>query len=115
LTSIANEQGDFIPGANVLKELDEELDRLLEGWQQTLLDNLEDPMIQANLDLLKVSARELIKKFVASKKLADPVTPNFVSAVQEALSGLEKIAVSGEVIKAALLQGGSVYAFDAVD
>jgi hypothetical protein len=111
----ANEQGDFIPGANVLKELDEELDRLLEGWQQTLLDNLEDPMIQANLDLLKVSARELIKKFVASKKLADPVTPNFVSAVQEALSGLEKIAVSGEVIKAALLQGGSVYAFDAVD
>ena len=103
----ANEQGDFIPGANVLKQLDEELDRLLEGWQQTLLDNLEDPMIQANLDLLKASARELIKKFVASKKLADPVTPNFVSAVQEALSGLEKIAVSGEVIKAALLQGGS--------
>ena len=103
----ANEQGDFIPGANVLKQLDEELDRLLESWQQTLLDNLEDPMIQANLDLLKASARELIKKFVASKKLADPVTPNFVSAVQEALSGLEKIAVSGEVIKAALLQGGS--------
>jgi hypothetical protein len=103
----ANEQGDFIPGANVLKQLDEELDRLLEGWQQTLLDNLDDPMIQANLDLLKASARELIKKFVASKKLADPVTPNFVSAVQEALSGLEKIAVSGEVIKAALLQGGS--------
>jgi len=72
-----------------------------------LLDNLEDPMIQANLDLLKASARELIKKFVASKKLPDPVTPNYVSAVQEALSGLEKIAVSGEVIKAALLQGGS--------
>jgi hypothetical protein len=76
----------------VLKQLDEELDRLLDGWQQTLLDNLDDPIIQANLDLLKASARELIKKFVASKKLADPVTPDFVSAVQEALSGLEKIA-----------------------
>jgi succinate dehydrogenase flavin-adding protein (antitoxin of CptAB toxin-antitoxin module) len=78
----------------VLKQLDEELDKLLDGWQQTLLDNLDDPIIQANLDLLKASARELIKKFVASKKLADPVTPDFVSAVQEALSGLEKIGVS---------------------
>jgi hypothetical protein len=74
---------------------------LLDGWQQTLLDNLDDPIIQANLDLLKASARELIKKFVASKKLADPVTPDFVSAVQEALSGLEKIGVSGDDIKKA--------------
>jgi len=103
----ANEQGEFLPAANVLKQLDEELDRLLEGWQQTLLDNLDDPIIQANLDLLKASARELIKKFVTAKKLADPVTPNFVSAVQEALSGLEKIGVSGEDIKTALLLGGS--------
>ena len=103
----ANEQGDFLPAANVLKQLDEELDRLLDGWQQTLLDNLGDPIIQANLDLLKATARELIKKFVASKKLADPVTPDFVNAVQEALSGLEKIGVSGDDIKKALLQGGS--------
>jgi len=103
----ANEQGDLLPAANVLKQLDEELDRLLDGWQQTLLDNLDDPIIQANFDLLKASARELIKSFVAAKKLPDPVTPDFVSAVQEALSGLEKIAVSSNDIKNALLQGGS--------
>ena len=103
----ANEQGDLLPAANVLKQLDDELDRLLDGWQQTLLDNLDDPIIQANFDLLKASARELIKKFVASKKLADPVPPDFVSAVQEALSGLEKIGVTSEDIKNALLQGGS--------
>jgi len=103
----ANEQGDFLPAVNVLKQLDDELDRLLDGWQQTLLDNLDDPTVQANLDLLKASARELIKKFVASKKLADPITPDFVSAVQEALSGLEKIDLSGDDIRSALLQGGS--------
>ena len=103
----ANEQGDFLPAANVLKQLDDELDRLLDGWQQTLLDNLDDPIIQGNFDLLKSSARELIKKFVASKKLPDPVPPDFVSAVQEALSGLEKIGVTSEDIKKALLQGGS--------
>ena len=103
----ANEQGEFLPAANVLKHMDGELDRLLEGWQQTLLDNLDDPTIQVNLDLLKASARELIKKFVASKKLVDPVSTDFVSAVQEALSGLEKVRVNSDDIKAALLRGGS--------
>jgi hypothetical protein len=103
----ANEQGDFLPAANLLRQLDDELDRLLDGWQQTLLDNLDDPIIQGNFDLLKASARELIKKFVASKKLTDPVPPDFVSAVQEALSDLEKIGVTSEDIKKALLQGGS--------
>jgi hypothetical protein len=33
------------------------------------------------------------------------VPPDFVSAIQEALSGLEKISVSSEDIKKALLQG----------
>jgi hypothetical protein len=103
----ANEQGDLLPAANALKQLDDELDRLLGGWQQTLLDNLDDPIIQANLELLKAAARALIQAFVASKTLPEPVTPDFVSAVQEALSGLEKISVTGEDIKKALLQGGS--------
>jgi len=103
----SNEQGEFLPSANVLRQMGEELDRLHCGWQQTLQDNLDDPIVQANLDLLKPSARELIKKFVTSKKLTDPVTPNFISAVQEALSGLEKIGISGDDIKHALLQGGT--------
>ena len=103
----ANEQGDLLPAANVLKALDDELDRLLQGWQQTLLDNLEDPIIQGNFELLKASQRELIKRFLASKDLPDPVTPEFVAAVQEALSGLEKIVVTSDDIKKALLAGGS--------
>ena len=37
----------------------------------------------------------------------NPWLADFVSAVQEALSGLEKIGVSGDDIKKALLQGGS--------
>ena len=103
----ANEQDDLLPTANVLKQLDEELDRLLAGWQQTLLDNLDDPIIQANFDLLKPHAHELIKKFIASEELPNPVTPDFVSAIQEALSGLEKINITGDDIKNALLLGGS--------
>lgn len=103
----ASEQGSLLPAANVLSQLDEELDRLLAGWQQTLLDNLDDPVIQSNLDLLKPEARVLIQEFVASQQLPSPVSPDFVAAVQEALSGLEKIAVSGEDVRQALLVGGS--------
>jgi hypothetical protein len=103
----ANEQLQFGMSANALGQLDEELDALLISWQQTLLDNLDDPTIQANLDLLKAGARQLIGDFIASRTLADPVTPAFVSAVQEALSGLEKITVSSTDIRQALLSGGS--------
>ncbi|MBU1223667.1 MAG: ATP-binding protein [Gammaproteobacteria bacterium] len=103
----ANESLPFGVAANALTQLDDELDRLLAGWQQTLLDNLDDPIIQANLDLLKAAARTLIQSFMASKTLPDPVTPDFVSAVQEALSGLEKIAITSDDIKNALLHGGS--------
>jgi len=103
----ANEQGDLLPAANVLKAMDDELDRLVQGWQQTLLDNLSDPIIQANFELLKAAQRDLIKGFLASKALPDPVTPEFVAAMQEALSGLEKIVVTGDDIKKALLTGGS--------
>jgi hypothetical protein len=103
----ANEQGDLPPAANVLKAMDDELDRLIQAWQQTLLDNLSDPIIHANFELLKPKQQDLIKGFLASKALPDPVTPEFVAAVQEALSGLEKIVVTGDDIKIALLTGGS--------
>ncbi|CUX79829.1 DUF6079 family protein [Roseibaca calidilacus] len=103
----ANEQGDMLPAANVLKQLDDELDQLLDGWVQTLLDNLEDPIIQSNFELLKEGSRKIVTGFVDTKSLPDPVTPEFINAVQEALSGLDKVVVSGGDIRQALLQGGS--------
>jgi hypothetical protein len=103
----ASEQGELLPATNVLKQLDDELDRLLEGWVQTLVDNLEDPIIQSNFELLKNSSRKIVSGFAQSRTLPEIVTPEFISAVQEALSALEKISVTGEDIRQALLQGGS--------
>ena len=102
-----NEQATLLPAASALKELDEELDSLLDGWKQALLNDLSDPFTEANFELLRPAARKLIKDFLASRTLPDPVTPEFVSAVQEALAGLEKVLVAAEEIKTALLQGGS--------
>lgn len=103
----ANEQGDMLPAASLLKQLDDELDRLLESWVQTLVDNLEDPIIQSNFELLKDSTRKIVTGFAETKTLPEFVTPEFIAAVQEALSALEKIIVKSEDVKKALLQGGS--------
>ena len=53
------------------------------------------------------ASKKLINAFLASRKLPDPIISEFANAVQEALSGLEKIAVKGDEIKQALLHGGS--------
>lgn len=101
------EQLELIPAANRLHKLDDDLDELLANWQQTLLENLEDPFTLDSLGLLPPDSKKLIDVFLASRKLPDPMTTEFANAVQEALSGLEKIAVKGDDIKQALLQGGS--------
>ncbi|MBL8299346.1 MAG: hypothetical protein JNN30_13490 [Rhodanobacteraceae bacterium] len=101
------EQLELIPAANRLHKLDDDLDQLMANWQQTLLENLEDPFTQESLGLLPPASKKLIDAFLASRKLPDRMTTEFANAVQEALSGLEKIAVKGDEIKQALLQGGS--------
>lgn len=101
------EQLELIPAANRLHKLDDDLDQLMANWQQTLLENLEDPFTQDSLGLLPPASKKLIDAFLTSRKLPDPMTSEFANAVQEALSGLEKIAVKGDEIKQALLQGGS--------
>ena len=101
------EQLELIPSASRLQKLDDDLDKLVTNWQQTLLENLEDPFAQDSLDLLPPASKKRIDAFVASRKLPDPMTSEFANAVQEALSGLEKIAVKGDEIKQALLHGGS--------
>ena len=45
--------------------------------------------------------------FVAEGELPDPLDPEFVEALQEVLSGLVKVVVTAEDLKAALLAGGS--------
>ncbi len=101
------EQLELLPAANRLHKLDDDLDELLTNWQQTLLENLEDPFTQESLGLLPAASKKLIDAFLASRTLPAPLTQEFANAVQEALSGLEKIEVKGDEIKHALLQGGS--------
>ena len=91
-----------------LHTLDSELDELVEAWTQTLAENLDDPMTQANLqEVVKPEYRARIADFLTGRRLPEPVDNEFIAAVQEALAGLVKITVKLEDLKAALLKGGS--------
>jgi energy-coupling factor transporter ATP-binding protein EcfA2 len=96
-----------LSAAEVLASLDEQLDELVREWTQTLLTNLDDPTVAENIELISdADGKQAIADFLASRELPDPVPPSFVKALQEALTGLEKVAVTGDGLRAALTQGG---------
>jgi hypothetical protein len=96
-----------IPASKILDSLSDELDNLVTEWTQTLLSNLDDPVAQSNIALLKSEQKKIIRDFVKDKKLPEPINLDFVSAVNEALSSLIKVSVKVEELKAALLYGGT--------
>lgn len=95
------------PAEQVLAQLDDDLDRLLADWTRTLLVNLDDPATRQNLSLLRPERAKRVSAFVAEAELPDVLEPEFVEALQEVLSGLVKVVVTAEDLKAVLLAGGS--------
>jgi len=101
-----SESGAAIAAEQRLKHIDAELDRILEHWKQTLLENLSDPVIQADLSLLDESQTMMIQHFLDAKEFPVPLDQYFVHPLQEVLSGLEKVAMRMALVRAAL-RGGS--------
>ena len=95
------------PADSVLDSLDGELDETTASWTRTLLANLKDPATRGNLNLLKPEPRKLVKDFIQEQALPDPLCQDFIHALREVLSGLQKVSVKTEDLRAALLSGGS--------
>lgn len=95
------------PVEDLLNDLDEMLDLLVADWTQTLLTNLEDPTTSANLELLKAKPRQLVDDFLKARELPESLSPDFIQALKEALSGLIKVSVKTDELRNALLSGGS--------
>lgn len=91
----------------MLDALDSELDKLVENWTKTLLDNLEDPTTKGNLSLLKPEQSKLVDGFLKERTLPSDLGQDFILALQEVLSGLTKVSVNIADLRDALLAGGS--------
>lgn len=89
-------------GSQMIDEMDNDLDAMVGNWTSTLLGNLEDPITQANMDLLKVDDREPLEAFIKTKELPVPLDTNFVHALKEVLSGLVKVSVKAHELQKAL-------------
>lgn len=96
-----------LSASDVINGLDDQLDTLVEDWTLTLLSNLGDPTVANNIELITDGAgKKALAGFMKSRALPEPVTPALVKAFQEALTGLEKVEVTPEALRDALVQGG---------
>ena len=63
--------------------------------------------MSGNFDLVSDAAgKSGLQDFLRSKQLPDPVSPAFVKALQEVLSGLQKVSFGNAALQAALSEGG---------
>ena len=95
------------PADRTLGAIDDEVDALLAAWTATLLTNLDDQATRERLALLQPAQRALVQAFLDSRTLPDPPDAAFVGAVAEALSGLARVTVTTDGLRAALAAGGS--------
>ena len=107
---------ELIPAraGDVLSNLDDELDEILCGWTQTLLNNLDDPVIKEQSTLLDSDQRSIVSSFIESRALPDNLDHGFVHGVRTVLSGLAKVVISTEDLRKALLSGGSPATLDEI-
>jgi predicted ATPase len=83
-----------IQASSLLDQIDVQLDQMIGQWTATLLNNLEDPVTQENVnELLHEDDKKLVQDFISTKELPQPLDNNFVQIVKEVLSGLQKITV----------------------
>jgi len=95
------------PASKTLESLSDQLDKMITEWTQTLLSNLNDPMAQSNIVLLRTQQKKAINDFINNKVLPDPISLEFINAINEVLSGLVKVPVKLDELKSALLSGGT--------
>jgi hypothetical protein len=83
------------------------LEKVHQSWTKNLLKDLDDPVIQGNFELLKTQQKKLLNEFMSAKELPDEISQEFLTAIQQALSGLTKLPVSLDDLKKALFPDGS--------
>lgn len=96
-----------VAAASAIAALDQQLDELVTAWNGTLLENLEDPTVKANLALVSDAAgKKALTAYLASRELPDPIDAVFVKTLQDVLSGLDKVVVQRAALNDALVKGG---------
>ncbi|WP_370323776.1 DUF6079 family protein [Euzebya sp.] len=90
-----------------LEQLETRVLELYEGWTATLAENLAEPDLQEQIGLLDAGVRDAVEHFRDTGTLPDPVTVEFVKAVDLVFKRFEIRTVSTADLSAALFPGSS--------
>jgi hypothetical protein len=110
----AMERSPEISAEQRLANLAMKLDQTYQSWVSALLNDLDDPVVEEHLALLKPADKKLVDTFRAEKSLPDPLPPKLVTALQQALSGLTRVPLAPAKLFAAIFPGGSPATVDEV-
>lgn len=89
-------------GSQLLDQMDAQLEAMVDAWTSAILSNLEDPITQTNMELLRIDDRKELEAFIKSGELPVPLGSDLVHALKEALSGLVKVSVKARELQQAL-------------
>jgi predicted ATPase len=74
-----------------IRQLEFELEELLDSWTKTLLTTLNDIELKGNIELLTKEQTELINSFMSEKSFEIPVDLRLVQSIKEVLEGIQKV------------------------
>jgi hypothetical protein len=89
-----------------IEEAEDVLDKMLRDWTAALIGNLNDLWVKQNRELLRPGDKALLDAFIKSGKLPTPINDDFVIALKEALSKLDKVTITVEDISKVLQRSG---------
>jgi hypothetical protein len=89
-----------------IDEAKDSLDNIIKLWTDTLIKNLDDVYVKKNMELLKSADRTLLRSFISSRELPSPIDDDFIFALKEAFSKLDKVTISTEDIHKLLQRSG---------
>lgn len=90
----------------IFLQYEKDLETINEEWDQIILDNLRDPMVQQAMDVLKSEEREVIDSMIDSGQVPDKITNELLTILKQVFTGLVKVEVSWNNLMSDLSRGG---------
>jgi len=94
------------PASETLAELSDTLEELHNEWTHILITELASVAKSEQWELLQADNKVLLETFLNEKTLPENINYVFLDAVEEALSGLEKVTLNFNALQKAIMTGG---------
>ena len=96
------------PVAGKLDYIEEQISKLVASWSSSIINTLDDPTLDKGKKLISKATRKLIDEAVSTRQLPNPITAEFISAVNELLSGLDSVEVDPKRMEQEMVSWGPV-------